>query len=110
MYGFVYLVGEMDNKNIYKIGVTKKNVTERMKELQTGSSNELYIRSYFKSSFPYKLEKMLHRYFDHNKKINEWFNLTEDQAKNFINICEKHEKILDSLKDNPFFNKKSTII
>lgn len=103
MDGFVYLIGEMDNKDIYKIGVTKKNIENRIKELQTSSSNELYIRHYFKTSYPYKLEKMLHRYFSHNNKINEWFTLSESQARDFPQICEKYENILKSLQDNPFF-------
>lgn len=103
MDGFVYLIGEMDNKDTYKIGVTKKNIENRIKELQTGSSNELYIRSYFKTSYPYKLEKMLHRYFSHNNKINEWFTLSESQASDFLQVCEKYENILKSLQDNPFF-------
>ena len=103
MFGFVYLIGELDNKDVYKIGMTKKDINLRIKELQTGSSNELYIRSYFKTSKPHKLEKMLHRYFSHNKKINEWFILTEEQANNFIKICQEHEDIIKALKDNPFF-------
>ena len=46
--GFVYLIGEVDNRNTFKIGVTKKqNIEERKKELQTGNSNELYINRYF---------------------------------------------------------------
>jgi hypothetical protein len=111
MDGFVYLIGELDNKDIYKIGVTKKDINKRIKELQTGSSDELYVRHSFKTSYPYKLEKMLHRHFSHNNKLNEWFTLSENQAKDFLNVCEYYETILDSLKDNPFFNnKKSTII
>lgn len=110
MDGFVYLIGELDNKDIYKIGVTKKNIDQRIKELQTGSSDELYVRYYFKTSYPYKLEKMLHRHFSHTNKLNEWFNLSESQAQDFPNICKQYETILDSLQDNPFFNKKSTII
>jgi hypothetical protein len=103
MDGFVYLIGEMDNDGIYKIGITKKSIEHRIKELQTGSSNELYVRDYFKTSYPYKLEKMLHRYFANNNRINEWFNLSEDEAKKFPQICEHYERICDSLKDNPFF-------
>ena len=110
MDGYIYLIGEMDNRDIYKIGVTKKDINKRIKELQTSSSNELYIRSYFKTSFPYKLEKMLHRHFMNNNKINEWFTLNESEASNFINTCKKYEELIESLNDNPFYNKKSTII
>lgn len=101
---FVYLIGNIDNDNICKIGVTKKhNINERMNQLQTGSSNELYIRDYFETKYPYKLENMLHRHF-HNKNIlNEWFELSNDDIMNFKNICKKYENILLSLKENPFF-------
>ena len=110
MDGYIYLIGEMDNIDIYKIGVTKKDINKRIKELQTGSSNELYVRSYFKTSFPYKLEKMLHRHYSNYNKINEWFTLNESEASDFINTCKKHEELIESLNDNPFYNKKSTII
>lgn len=110
MEGFVYLIGQLDNKDIFKIGVTKKDVSLRLKELQTGSSEELYIHSHFKSKNVYKLEKMLHRHYNNNNKLNEWFILEEKQSLQFIETCEKYENILDSLIDNPFFNKKSTII
>lgn len=109
MNGFVYLIGELDNKNNYKIGFTKKDVNERIKELQTGSSEELYLHSSFKSSYPNKLEKMLHRHFQENKKINEWFVLNEEQTKDFIKTCEKYETVIKDLSDNPFFNKKKRI-
>ena len=106
MEGFVYLIGQLDNKDIFKIGVTKKDVNLRLKELQTGSSEELYIRSNFKSKNAYKLEKMLHRHYGNNNKLNEWFILEDNQSFHFIETCEKYENILDSLIDNPFFNKK----
>ena len=103
MEGYVYLIGQLDNKEMFKIGVTKKDVNVRLKELQTGSSEELYIRSHFKSKYIFKLEKMLHRHYFMNNKINEWFVLNEADSFNFIEICQKYENILDSLQDNPFF-------
>ena len=105
MEGFVYLIGQLDNKEMFKIGVTKKDVNLRLKELQTGSSEELYICSHFKSKYAYKLEKMLHRHFSSNNKINEWFIFNDSQFSNFSKLCEHYEHILDSLQDNPFFNK-----
>ena len=101
---FIYLISNIDNDNICKIGVTKyKNIDKRKKELQTGSSNELYIRNYFETKYPYKLEKMLHRHFNDKNLLNEWFDLTNEDINNFINTCDKYENILLSLKDNPFF-------
>ena len=46
---FVYLIGELDSVDTYKIGVTKhKNVEKRIAELQTGNAKELYLRTYLK--------------------------------------------------------------
>ena len=102
--GFIYLIGELDNVNNFKIGVTKKkNIDERKKELQTGNSNELYINQFFETKYPYKLEKMLHRHFFKKKLLNEWFSLDEMDVQTFQDICTQYENIFDSLKDNPFF-------
>jgi hypothetical protein len=101
---FVYLISNIDDDNICKIGVTKKkDIENRKKELQTGSSNELYIRNSFETKYPYKLEKMLHRHFHDKILLNEWFKLSNEDINNFINTCNKYENILLSLKDNPFF-------
>ena len=101
---FVYLISNIDDDNICKIGVTKKkDIEDRKKELQTGSSNELYIRNYFETKYPYKLEKMLHRHFHDKILLNEWFKLSNEDINNFINTCNKYENILLSLKENPFF-------
>ena len=101
---FVYLISNIDNDKICKIGVTKKkNIEDRKKQLQTGSSNELYIRSYHETKYPYKIEKMLHRHFNEKKILNEWFELSDEDIKNFNDICNKYENILLSLIDNPFF-------
>ena len=103
---FVYLIGENNDNNNYKIGVTKhKDINNRIAELQTGNSNELYIKDYYETKYPYKLEKMLHRYFFDKRILNEWFSLNSDDIKSFKNICEKYNNVLDSLKSNPFFNK-----
>lgn len=104
---FVYLIGESDNENVYKIGVTKKkDINERIKELQTGSSQPLYVKDYFETDYPYKLEKMLHRHYHNKNLLNEWFELNLDEVKSFKSTCNKYSLIIESLKENPFFNKK----
>jgi hypothetical protein len=101
---FVYLISNIDDDNICKIGVTKKkDIENRKKELQTGSSNELYIRNYFETKYPYKLEKMLHRHYQDKHILNEWFYLDKIDVEKFNETCEKYNNILLSLRDNPFF-------
>ena len=102
--GYVYLIGEMDNKGIYKIGSTKaKNVNKRLKQLQTGNSSELFIKESYETEHPFKLEKMLHNHFKSSNLIGEWFELSESDTEAFKRVCEEKEKIISSLKNNPFY-------
>ena len=41
--GCVYLLGDWDKENRYKIGVTRGDVDKRIKKLQTGNSGEIYL-------------------------------------------------------------------
>ena len=102
--GYVYLIGEMDNKGRYKIGSTKaKDVNKRLKQLQTGNSSELFIKESCETEHPFKLEKMLHNHFKSSNLIGEWFELSESDTEAFKRVCEEKEKIISSLKDNPFY-------
>ena len=102
--GYVYLIGEKDNNGRYKIGSTRaKNVHTRLKHLQTGNSSELYIKEYYETEHPFKLEKMLHNQFKSSNLIGEWFELSESDVKAFKGICDEKIKIIESLKANPFF-------
>lgn len=102
--GYVYLIGEMDNKGRYKIGSTKaKDVNKRLKQLQTGNSSELLIKESYETEHPFKLEKMLHNHFKSSNLIGEWFELSESDTEAFKRVCEEKEKIISSLKDNPFY-------
>lgn len=103
--GFVYLI--CDNKNeVFKIGVTKKTIEKRIKELQTGNSTELFISKYHESEYPYTVENMLHTHFKIENVLNEWFELSAEDVTNFNETCEEMEKRIEILKDNPFFQKK----
>lgn len=102
--GWVYLIGESDIPNHYKIGSTRsKDVNKRLKQLQTGNSSPLYIHSSFETQKPFKLEKMLHNRFKSQNMINEWFELDKSIADNFTKVCKKYQDIIDSLKNNPYF-------
>jgi len=104
--GYVYLIGEKDNPGKFKIGSTRSNdISKRLKQLQTGSSSELYIKDYFETSHPFKLEKMLHNHFSSSNIIGEWFELFESDTEAFRGICEEKMAIIESLKDNPFYFK-----
>lgn len=108
MEGFVYLIGEENDNGRYKIGSTRKHkIEDRLKQLQTGNSEKLFIKSYYHTDYPFKLEKMLHNRFKSCNVNGEWFELNEDYVTNFHETCDKLQHIIDSLKDNPFFLKNN---
>lgn len=102
--GFVYLICDPETDR-FKIGVTRENIKERIKKLQTGNSTELFISSYYECEYPFRLEKMLHNKFNNKKELNEWFNLESEDIFNFKKICEQQEELINLLITNPFFSK-----
>ena len=104
--GYVYLIGETDNKGKYKIGSTRaKDIKKGLKQLQTGNSSALFLKESYETEHPFKLEKMLHNHFKSSNLIGEWFELSEDDVRAFKDICENKMMVIESLKDNPFYFK-----
>jgi hypothetical protein len=100
MRGFVYLLCDGEK---FKIGMTKKkDINQRIKELQTGNPYEIWLHSYYETEYPLKIEKMMHAKHTSSNVKNEWFDLTVQEVLNFKNECGECEKILEVLKDNPF--------
>ena len=103
--GFVYLLCDSGQDNLFKIGVTKNDVNKRIKKLQTGNGNEIFLVKCFKTSYPYYIERMLHQKHCPGKKIGEWFELTPSSVLDFEKDCLFFEELADKMKDNPFFVK-----
>lgn len=100
--GYVYLICDPSN-DTFKIGVTKKlDIEERVRKLQTGNSTELFIRSFYKCEYPFRLEKLLHTRFYNKRQIGEWFSLDCKDVCNFKKTCEELDEIIQSLTENPF--------
>ena len=100
MEGFVYLLCDGEK---FKIGMTKKkDIHSRIKELQTGNPYEIWLRSYYETNNPLKIEKMMHARHTSSNIKNEWFDLTVSQVINFKNECKQCEEILKALEENPF--------
>ncbi len=105
--GYVYLILEVDKNGDerHKIGISKNDPNKRNKQLQTGNSDKLRVLSYYESLNYLKVERMLHRKFSVKTSAgNEWRNLTNEEVMSFKLECEKYDEIINSLKDNPFFN------
>ena len=105
--GFVYLIN-VERSDLYKIGITKKSIEERMRALQTGSAKKLVIVDSYKSHDYRSIETVMHRILKHKKYIaedfdtlkGEWFMLTFEEVSSFKNQCETIEKSLKFIKDN----------
>lgn len=104
MKKFVYLICDPEN-NVYKIGVTRNSITERIKELQTGNATPLHITAYHETEYPFCVERMLHSRFGHKKILNEWFSLSLEETCKFNKYCIDCENNIIAMKDNPFFKK-----
>lgn len=102
--GCVYLIADYNN-NVFKIGASRNCAVKRMKQLQTGNSNPLELLETFITNYPYRLETILHNKFKYKKVHNEWYSLNEEEVKNFYLTCEEINKIIELMKDNPFFGK-----
>jgi len=102
--GFVYLICD-PSTDLFKIGLTRGKLENRLKKLQTGNGTELHLVAFHETEHPYKIEKMLHNHFYPKKELNEWFALDNEDVHLFNEICEEKERVILSLKDNPFYNK-----
>lgn len=103
--GYVYLIGDWGQDGVYKIGVTRGTIENRIKRLQTGNANEIYICSYYQTNHPFFIEKTLHQRYGSKKLSGEWFQLSYEEFINFKKTCSEIEDMIDAMKDNPFFPK-----
>lgn len=87
--GKVYLV---KSKNHYKIGVTKKSIDSRIKQLQTGSPYKIYLIKKWELNEIYELERKMHKEFKVNNSIGEWFLFKEDKLDEVISIIDREYK------------------
>lgn len=103
--GIIYLIGDSNNEGYYKIGVTRGNIDKRIKKLQTGNSGEIFLVDKYESEFPFFVEKWMHKKYNNNRLVGEWYELTEDDVGSFKDNCKLYEDIVSTLEDNPFFKK-----
>lgn len=83
---FIYVIG--NNSNRQKIGFSK-DVFKRLKTLQTGNSEELLLHHYIQ--IPEEkvrlIEKKLHQELSYKRLKGEWFNMTSEEAKDFLDFA-----------------------
>lgn len=99
---FVYLLGDAGQDNAFKIGMTRGSVEKRIKQLQTGNGEEIYLVDYYETTYPFFIERLLHNQFFPKQKRNEWFNLNTEDIVKFKEHCKKIEEQAYALENNPF--------
>lgn len=103
---FVYLMCDSGQDNCFKIGVTRGSIEKRMKKLQTGNGEEIFLVNYFETEYPFFIERMMHQRYFSEKKLNEWFVLTAEEKNRFKEDCLEFEQMANELKDNAFLKNK----
>jgi hypothetical protein len=101
--GKVYLIAN-DEWTQFKIGVTTRDISKRIKSLKTGNASELSVILSFDTIHHRKVEKWMHNKH-HTKRLNgEWFALSDDDISNFISDCQKAHDTFQCLinSGNPF--------
>ena len=105
--GKVYLLIEMGMVQRHKIGITRKDVNQRIKQLTTGNSNEIRLFKVYETENYRKVEKALHRMYSRyctEDGGTEWFELPNEEVLKFIEECEKVDKNIKLLQSsgNPY--------
>lgn len=95
---YVYLA-EAEGTNKYKIGISK-NPKKRIDSLQVGNGEKLVLIKEFKTKHNFVLESALHRNFSSKHVVGEWFELTEQDVKGFLEVCQKLEGNFDVLAES----------
>lgn len=97
------LTAIIDDVKMYKIGITKNDISVRLRALQTGNPYKISIVNSFQSKWASKVENSLHSYFKKNNVLNEWFVLSDEEVGLFTELCQKTENNLQLLEDNNLF-------
>lgn len=82
---FIYVIGNKSNRQ--KIGFSK-DVNKRLKTLQTGNSEELLLHHYIQvpEDRVRILEKKIHQELSYKRLKGEWFDMTAEEAKLFLDF------------------------
>ena len=107
------------NRKLYKVGFCEKNrgVNKRMQEVKVGFPYKIEIIHKFETKYGSKLETIIHRKLQFNKKLEddeevlegEWFYLSDEEVSGFLEMCKKTEDNIDFISDNTTFDNLDQI-
>lgn len=108
---YVYLFN-VEGTNVYKIG-NSKHPEKRVFEVQTGCPFKVIEVARFKSKYSTQVETALHRKFGFHKEDEygrelqgEFFALSAEDRKMFIEHCKSAENIFLILEENTYLQDK----
>jgi hypothetical protein len=101
--GKVYLLANSEWSQ-FKIGISTKDIDNRLKSLKTGNGSEISLVKSFDTIHHRKVEKWMHNKYNSKRLVGEWFALNDDDIINFISDCQKAHETFQYLIDggNPF--------
>lgn len=91
----VYLIRGNDGR--YKIG-TSYHPKKRIKQLQTGNSDQIDLMNVYESTNALIIETTLHNMFSYGRKKGEWFDLSIFEEVNFLAFCTKIDESIETLR------------
>lgn len=101
--GKIYLLAN-EEWSQFKIGITKKSTSDRIKKLQTGNGSEITVVKEYDTEHARKIESWLHKRYASKRLVGEWFSLEDNDIDTFVETCEKIETVIIFLKEhNPFY-------
>jgi hypothetical protein len=105
MSGFVYVVYNKEfQRNIYKIGCTKRSVNQRLKEMSANIPYE--IHKYYKESFSnvQSAERLVHEFLQNYRIKNELFRIPLRELARINDAFQHARNILDQdSSDSEYF-------
>ena len=82
----LYIIYTGESPNLYKIGITK-NITQRIKQFETGNPFEFKLFDFFVTESCRELESIVHKKLEKNKYRKEWFLLNIEELKDIGNFA-----------------------
>ena len=97
----IYLISSYINgETSYKIGITKNNISKRLKQLQTGNPSLLEVIHTFESKYASKIESNFHRLLENKNIKGEWYNLNYNDINTFLDRCKLCHNNFEFLSKN----------
>lgn len=101
---FIYILNAQGT-DLYKIGITTRTTTKRIKNLQTGNPNsivEVYKHEHERANV---IERCLHRHYRHLQSKGEWFlfdQISIEEVKNKLHFFENVVNTLHNDNENMY--------